>query len=130
MNVFMPWLLVALGGALGSVARYAGSTAVNRWAGMPFPWGTLFVNIVGSFAIGAVMAWVMRAGEAREAARLLLVTGILGGFTTFSSFSFETWRLIEDGRAGAALLNIGLSLGACLLATGAGLLLARQLQTF
>lgn len=119
-------LLVALGGALGSVARYLAALGVNRWAGTPFPWGTLFVNIAGSFAIGLVMVWVLKAGEVRESARLLLVTGLLGGFTTFSSFSWETWRLIEDGRLAWAGANILMSVGICLLATAAGVMLARQ----
>jgi CrcB protein len=127
MNAWTPLLLVAAGGALGSVARYLASLAVNRWAGAPFPWGTLFVNIAGSFLIGLAMVWVMKAGEARENVRLLLVTGVMGGFTTFSSFSWETWRLIEDGRVAAAGLNVLLSVAACLLATGAAVLLARQL---
>lgn len=126
MNAWQPFLLVALGGAIGSVLRYGSSVAVNRWAGSPFPWGTLFVNIAGSFAIGLVMVWVLKGGEARENARLLLVTGVMGGFTTFSSFSWETWRLLEDGRLGAAGLNVGLSVGACLLATAAAVALARQ----
>lgn len=126
MNAWLPLLLVALGGAIGSVLRYLGSMAVNRWAGGPFPWGTLFVNIAGSFAIGLVMVWVLKGGEGRENARLLLVTGVMGGFTTFSSFSWETWRLLEDGRLGAAGLNVSLSVGACLLATAAAVALARQ----
>lgn len=126
MNDLHPFLLVALGGALGSVLRYVSAVAVGRWAASPFPWGTLFVNIAGSFMIGLVMMWVLKAGEEREHLRLLLVTGVMGGFTTFSSFSWETWRLIEDGRLGAAGLNVGLSVGACLLATAAAVALARQ----
>lgn len=126
----MAWqalLLVALGGALGSVARHLASLGVARWSGPGFPWGTLFVNIAGSLLIGLVMAWVLKAGEARENMRLLLVTGVLGGFTTFSSFSWETWRLLEDGRLAAAGANILLSVGLCLLGTAAGVMLARQL---
>lgn len=126
MNWLQPLLLVALGGAIGSVLRYVSSVAVSRWAGAPFPWGTLFVNIAGSFVIGLIMMWVLKAGEARENARLLMVTGVMGGFTTFSSFSWETWRLIEDGRLGAAGFNVALSVGACLLATAAAVALARQ----
>ncbi len=126
MNALHPLLLVALGGALGSMARYLAALSVNRWAQSPFPWGTLFVNIAGSFVIGLVMVWVLKGGEARENARLLLVTGVLGGFTTFSSFSWETWKLIEDGRLAFALGNVLLSVSICLLATMAGALLAKQ----
>jgi CrcB protein len=83
-------LLVALGGALGSVARYVVSVAMLAAFGAGFPWGTLAVNILGSAAIGAA------AGLGLEGqARLLLVTGFLGGFTTFSAFSLETGTLFE-----------------------------------
>ncbi|MDQ8036716.1 MAG: fluoride efflux transporter CrcB [Pedobacter sp.] len=125
-------LLVALGGAFGSVARYVASLGVNRWTqtaypqAPAFPWGTLFVNIVGSFLIGLIMVWVLKAGEVRENYRLLLVTGIMGGFTTFSSFSWETWRLIEEGRLPLAAANIFMSVTICLVATLAGALLAKQ----
>lgn len=126
MSALQPLLLVALGGALGSMARYGATLGINRWASSPFPWGTLFVNIAGSFLIGLVMVWLLKAGEWRENARLLLVTGIMGGFTTFSSFSWETWKLLEDGRFGLASANILLSVAVCLLATIAGALLAKQ----
>lgn len=126
MNAMHPLILVAVGGALGSMARYGGSVMVNRWAQSPFPWGTLFVNVVGSFLIGLVMVWLLKAGEWRENYRLFLVTGIMGGFTTFSSFSWETWKLIEDGRLPLAAANIFMSIGICLAATFAGALLAKQ----
>ncbi|MDF3029454.1 MAG: camphor resistance protein CrcB [Moraxellaceae bacterium] len=126
MNTLHPFLLVAIGGALGSMARYGAAAGVNRWAQSAFPWGTLFVNIAGSFLIGLLMVWLMKAGEWRENARLLLVTGIMGGFTTFSSFSWETWKLIEDGRLHLAFANVLASVAICLLATIAGAMLAKQ----
>jgi CrcB protein len=126
MNAVHPLVLVALGGALGSMARYGAAAGVNRWAQSPFPWGTLFVNIVGSFLIGLIMVLLMKAGEWRESSRLLLVTGVMGGFTTFSSFSWETWKLVEDGRLALALGNVLLSVTICLVATMAGALLAKQ----
>ncbi len=126
MNAMHPYLLVALGGALGSMARYAAAAGVNRWAQSAFPWGTLFVNIIGSFLIGLIMVWLLKMGAWRENARLLLVTGIMGGFTTFSSFSWETWKLIEEGRLVWALGNVLTSVAVCLLATIAGALLAKQ----
>lgn len=126
MNAMHPYLLVALGGALGSMARYGAAAGVNRWAQSAFPWGTLFVNIVGSFLIGLVMVLLLKMGEWRENSRLLLVTGVMGGFTTFSSFSWETWKLVEEGRLAWALGNVLTSVAVCLLATIAGALLAKQ----
>lgn len=127
MNVMqaLPW--VAAGGALGAVARYGATMAVNRVAPSAFPWGTLCVNMAGSFLIGLLMVWLIKAGEGREHYRLLLVTGVLGGFTTFSSFSWETWKLLEDGRLLLACANVVSSVSICLLATIAGALLAKQL---
>ena len=126
MNAMHPYVLVALGGALGSMARYGAAAWVNRLARSPFPWGTLAVNIAGSFLIGLVMVLLLKTGEWRENFRLLLVTGIMGGFTTFSSFSWETWMLFEEGKVPLALANIGVSLAVCLMATAAGAMLARQ----
>lgn len=126
MNAMHPLLLVAIGGALGSMARYGAASAVNRVAPSSFPWGTLAVNIAGSFLIGLAMVLLMKAGEWRESSRLLLITGVLGGFTTFSSFSWETWKLIEDGRLVMAMTNIIASAGICLVATVAGAMLAKQ----
>lgn len=126
MNALHPFLLVALGGALGSVARYVAAMSINRWANSAFPWGTLFVNIAGSFLIGLLMVLLLKAGEWRESGRLLLVTGIMGGFTTFSSFSWETWKLMEEGRVAWAAANVTASVAVCLLATVAGAWLARQ----
>jgi CrcB protein len=126
MNSLHPLLLVALGGAFGSVLRYASAAWVNRFAQSSFPYGTLFVNIVGSFLIGLIMVVLLKTSEARENFRLLLVTGVMGGFTTFSSFSWETWKLIEDGRIPFALANVLLTVAICLLATISGVLLAKQ----
>ncbi len=114
-----PLLLVALGGAAGSVLRHLLSAAVG------FPWGTLMVNVIGSFTIGFL--WVVLAG--RLPGHALLVTGFLGGFTTFSAFSLDTLRLIEMGQSGQAVAygsaSVGLSLAAC----AAGLFLARGVAT-
>lgn len=126
MNALHPLLLVAIGGALGSMARYSATVAVNRMAQSAFPWGTLAVNVAGSFLIGVLMVILFKAGEWHENGRLLLVTGMMGGFTTFSSFSWETWKLLEDGRLMMAITNVFASVAICLLATLAGALLARQ----
>jgi CrcB protein len=104
-------LLVAAGGAVGSVLRYALSLACLALFGAGFPWGTLAANVAGSAAIGALAG----AGVDGQA-RLLLVPGLLGGFTTFSAFSLEAGFLWERSPALAALyvaLSVGLGLGAC-----------------
>jgi CrcB protein len=111
----MTYLWVALGGALGSVARYACSSAAARWLGAGFPWGTLFVNVTGSFAIGLLAA--LAAADGRPLlgadARAFLLVGVLGGFTTFSSFSLETLELARGGALGGAALNVALSVALC-----------------
>ena len=114
-------LLVALGGAVGSVARYGVGVAAARWFGLAFPWGTLAVNVIGGLAMGLVAA---RIAPDNENLRLLVGTGLLGGFTTFSAFSLETVRLMEH-QPGLAMLYVAasviLSVGAC----WAGLMLGR-----
>ena len=112
----MSYLWVALGGALGSVARYAVSLGTLRWLGGAFPWGTLIVNVAGSFAIGLLAALVSADGRPALGgdARAFVMVGILGGFTTFSSFSLETLNLARGGELGAAAANVGLSLVLCL----------------
>ncbi|OLP55371.1 hypothetical protein BJF92_22735 [Rhizobium rhizosphaerae] len=121
-----PLVLVALGGALGSVARYLVGLMMVRLIGPNFPWGTLTVNIVGCFAIGAVAATLARMGG-NEPLRLFIITGILGGFTTFSAFSLETAALLEAGRMGAAFAYVAASLAASGLAVFSGLALMRAM---
>ncbi|QGZ95043.1 fluoride efflux transporter CrcB [Terricaulis silvestris] len=116
----MQVLLVALGGAVGSMARYGVGIAAARWFGLAFPWGTLAVNVLGGLAIGVLAA---RVGPEGENMRLLLGVGLLGGFTTFSAFSLETVRLLEHqpGLAIAyALASLLLSVGACWLGLNLG----------
>ena len=112
----MVYVWVALGGAAGSVARYACSVAALRWLGIGFPWPTLFVNVLGSFAIGMLAALVTADGRPLLGpdARALLLVGVLGGFTTFSSFSLETLNLARAGALGAASLNVAGSMVLCL----------------
>lgn len=96
-------LLVALGGALGSLLRWAGVSWSARLArGGVFPWGTLGVNVLGSCAIGFVLTFAFERGHVSPPVRLFVVTGVLGGFTTFSAFSWETMALLRDGHALAA----------------------------
>ena len=112
----MAYLWVALGGALGSVARYACSGLAVRWFGSGFPWGTLFVNVTGSFAIGVLAALLAADGRPLLGAdaRAFAMVGVLGGFTTFSSFSLETLNLVRSGAVGAAGANVALSVVLCL----------------
>ena len=116
---------VAAGGALGSVARLVLGTLVQQRAGVGFPVGTLLVNVTGSVAIGAIMRWAAVGGAISLETRILLVTGVCGGYTTFSTFSYETARLLEDGEQARALLYILLSVVLSLAGTFAGFVLAR-----
>lgn len=118
----MDYLWVAIGGALGSVARYGGSIWVARWSGDPFPWGTLVVNVVGSFVIGAVMAIASTEGRSLISpdARVFLASGFCGGFTTFSAFSLQTLELMRQAEWLGAAINIGASVVLCLLAVWIG----------
>ena len=116
-----PWLLIAVGGALGSVSRYACSVFVTQRLGQSFPWGTLVVNVVGSFAIGvlaAVIAAPQRAGS--QIIRDFMMVGFLGGFTTFSAFSLQTLQLMRDGKVAVALINVVASVLVCLIAVWLG----------
>lgn len=111
-------LAVAIGGAVGSVLRYATGVLVPPTNG--FPTGTFIVNIVGAFLIG-LFARLFTAPDADHVLRLALTAGFCGGFTTFSTFSAETITLLQQGRAGRAMLYVSLSLMAGLAATYAGM---------
>jgi fluoride exporter len=89
--------MVMLGGAFGSLARYVTGTAIMGRFGARFPLGTLFVNVTGSFLIGLLMALLTERWQPHPNWRLLLVVGFLGGYTTFSSFEYETYRAVRDG---------------------------------
>ena len=121
---------VAVGGAVGSVGRYWLSHQVNMWMGLGgFPWGTLSVNVIGSFLIGFLMILLQESLQADAHWRLLLVVGMLGGFTTFSSFSWDTYALWVQGKYVIASMNVLASLMTCLLGTGLGVWLARVAYT-
>ena len=97
-------LLVALGGAIGSAARYlVGAFVANRF-GPDFPWGTFIVNVSGSFLIGVILSLV-GGGQLPAGARLFLAVGVMGGYTTFSTYSNETLQLVQGGEVGAAMFN-------------------------
>ena len=121
-------MLVAIGGAIGSVLRYLMSTGIYNLLGKDFPYGTLAVNVLGSFLIGFLSILILdRFGNYANEMRNLLLIGLLGGFTTFSSFSMETLNLIESGEMFRALLNVILSIILCLFSVWIGVLLAREL---
>ena len=120
-------LLIAAGGAAGALFRYWAQQATHALLGRGFPFGTLLVNVTGSFLMGFLYIYlVARAGLSREI-QLALLVGLLGAFTTFSTFSFETMALIEDGQSLKAAINVTVSVGLCLLGCWLGLTLGRQL---
>ncbi len=118
-------LLVAFGGAAGSVLRWYASGWVQRlFPHSTFPWGTFAVNVTGSFAIGVLLTLAVERSVLSPALRLLLVTGVLGGFTTFSAFSMETFELLRSGQWPAAVGYAAGSVAIGLLAAAAGWALA------
>ena len=120
-------LLVAAGGATGSVLRYLVGLWSLRVLGPSFPWGTMIVNVVGSFAIGLLAELVARRLNASAEMRLLLVTGFLGGFTTFSAFSLDALALFERGATGTAAAYVLGSVVISLMAVMGGLALGRSM---
>jgi fluoride exporter len=122
----MTALMVAIAGALGCLARYGVGLAGQRLLGDRFPWATLAVNLVGSFAIGAVMV-IAETRQLDPRLRVAVVGGFIGGFTTYSAFAYETLALAERRSAAAAALYAGVTIAGCFLACGAGLYLTRRL---
>ena len=108
MNSMMSAALVAGGGAVGSLVRWSVGVIVARfWPAAMFPWATLMVNLTGSFLFGVAAALAIPAdGPVKEPLKLLVLTGFLGGFTTFSSFSYETLKLVQEGRLAVAFANV------------------------
>jgi CrcB protein len=124
-----PWL-IAIGGALGSLARYWISEALALALGPGFPWGTLLVNVSGSFVIGAAAGGTI--GDTRLIAspfvRHFVMVGLCGGYTTFSAFSLQTVAMLQAGDVGRASLNVVASVAGCLAATAIGFALAALLS--
>jgi CrcB protein len=122
-----PYVLVFLGGGAGSLLRYLTGRLIPATVnGSPFPNAILFVNVVASFILGSLVGWVMHR-SADESIRLLIGVGFCGGLSTFSSFSFDTVVLLQQGRLGAAVLNIGLNMVICLVASATGLFIGGKL---
>lgn len=126
----MTYVWIALGGALGSVARYWCTTAIDERLNANFPWGTIGVNVLGSLVIGIVAALAAEGSRAplSQQAIIFVAVGLCGGFTTFSAFSLQTFAMLRDGLLLRAGGNIALSVALCLVATAAGYLLARQVS--
>jgi CrcB protein len=120
-------LAIAAGGALGSVLRYWMSAWVHSVAGRGFPYGTLAVNVLGCLLMGFLFALLVERLSTDSAVRAGILIGVLGGFTTFSSFSIETFNLLEEGLWLKAGINAGASLVLCLAATWIGVITARAL---
>lgn len=119
------YLIVGLGGALGAMARHGVGSLVLRTVGDGFPWGTLLINVLGSFLIGLLVGILALVGQWSQEIRLFAVVGVLGGFTTFSAFSLESVLLFEKGQIGAAILYVSASVLGSVLATLLGLYLVR-----
>jgi len=118
---------VAIGGAAGAVMRWLMAGAVQRWAGSAFPWGTFAVNALGSFLLGFLFVWLIERSTASELVRLALTVGMLGAFTTFSTYSLESIRLLQEGALGMAAANVMGQVVVCLVLTWLGIQLARAI---
>lgn len=127
MDVLARYLAVAAGGALGAILRYyLGGSPLGRWAA-PFPLATFVINISGSFIIGFFLTLTTERFQLDPLIRLAVAVGFVGAFTTFSTFEYETARLLEDGVPVYALLNVALSVIVGFAAVWAGIFTARQL---
>lgn len=123
----MKWLALMAGGGIGAVLRYALTILVDQRMLSSFPWGTFIVNVVGCFAMGLLATWLDQRGLTSPATRLFWTTGLLGGFTTFSTFSLETIHLVAADRMLLATANAAGSVVVCVVAVMAGVAFARAL---
>jgi len=122
----MRYLLILIGGGAGAVARYVAASAIMTRFGGKFPLGTLIINVTGSFAIGFLMTVLTERYKVDPAWRLFLVVGFLGGYTTFSSFEWETYTSIRDGGFWAGIVNVVASVVIGYVAVWAGAILGRR----
>jgi len=121
------FLLICLGGSIGTGARYLTALIAARWFGAEFPYGTLIVNLAGAFIIGLVQQLGTEALVIPDNARLFLTTGMMGGLTTYSTFSYETVRLMENGAWSQAWINVFVTTTICLSLCFLGIVVGRGL---
>jgi len=119
-------LFIAAGGAVGAVGRFWVSQSVHAWLGRDFPYGTLCVNVLGSLLMGVLYVLLIERMSVGPEWRGFLTIGLLGAFTTFSAFSMETVNLLSAGEPWKALLNVISNVLLCVVASGFGVMLARQ----
>jgi len=122
-------LFIAAGGAMGAVGRYAVMVGASQWLGVGFPYGTVIINVVGSFLLGALIEVMALTWSASEEMRVFLVVGVLGAFTTFSSFSMDTVVLMQRGELSLAALYVAGSVILTVAGFFAGLALFRFIIT-
>ena len=120
-------VFIALGGAVGAVLRYLASNGVYAMLGRGFPYGTLFVNVLGSLLIGVLSIVMLERMDLSPEWRAAMLVGVLGSFTTFSTFSLETLNLMQQGQIMTASLNMVVSVAVCMVAVWFGVVLGRQL---
>lgn len=125
--MFKTLLLIAIGGAFGATMRFLSQATVYELVGRGFPYGTLFVNVTGSFLMGALSVFLVEKFNLSAEWHLAILVGVLGSFTTFSTFSIETLVLFEQGDLLKAMTNILLSVTLCISAVWAGAYLAKQI---
>jgi CrcB protein len=121
---------VALGGSVGSVTRFLLGGLVQQRGGGTFPSGTLLINVTGSLLLGLLMEYALASPAVSREIRVLLTTGFCGGYTTFSTFTYETARMVEDGDYRRAVLYVGLSVVVSLAGTFLGFWSAREVMAF
>jgi CrcB protein len=124
------YLWIAIGSALGGMARYGASMMIGNWFGQTFPWGTLLVNITGSFVIGFFATLTGPDGRLMVGSdvRQFVMVGLCGGYTTFSAFSLQTLNLVQDGEMVRAGVNVGASVVLCLVSVWLGYVAAAALN--
>lgn len=121
------FLMVCLGGAFGTGARYLFGGWAQRILGTAFPYGTLIVNMIGSFLLAVIMYLSLEVGLIPANTRMVLATGVMGGFTTYSTFNYETLKLLQTGSVAIGALNIAGTVAGCLVAGLLGLVVAKAL---
>ncbi|OZG74071.1 camphor resistance protein CrcB [Hahella sp. CCB-MM4] len=123
----MHLLIVGAGGAVGAIGRYLVVALATNYFGNRFPWGTLLVNLIGSFLLGAAFVIVLEKLQGHAELRSLIMVGFLGAFTTFSTFSLEVFSLFHSGHVFSAMAYVLMSVILCVLASGLAVTLTRML---